>query len=212
MIDEEVARIAEAARNDMERALANEATLAANLERLKTELEDTNDASVRLRELDRDVQAEPLGVRGLPGAHARGQRAGAARHHQHPRDRGARPAGEPQLPAAHDDPARGRRHAGRHAGRRAGVLRRMARARAGAAAGQRKPADASAAAAPPVTPAPYVPAPPVASASPVVDSPPRQPSPPVAPMLERARQPYEPAAPQAAATTPAPRRKQAFRL
>jgi len=57
LIDEEVARIGEAARNDMERAVANEATLAANLERLKSSLEDTNDASVRLRELERDVQA-----------------------------------------------------------------------------------------------------------------------------------------------------------
>ena len=57
MIEEEVTRIAEAARNDMERAQANEASLAASLERLKTELEGTNDAGVRLRELDRDVSA-----------------------------------------------------------------------------------------------------------------------------------------------------------
>jgi uncharacterized protein involved in exopolysaccharide biosynthesis len=57
LIDEEVARIGEAARNDMERAIAEETTLAANLERLKAGLEDTNEASVRLRELERDVQA-----------------------------------------------------------------------------------------------------------------------------------------------------------
>ncbi|MBX9774384.1 MAG: GumC family protein [Xanthobacteraceae bacterium] len=57
MIEEEVARIAEAARNDMERAQANEASLAASLERLKDELEGTNSASVKLRELERDVQA-----------------------------------------------------------------------------------------------------------------------------------------------------------
>lgn len=57
LIEEEVARIGAAARNDMERAQAQEATLAANLERLKASLEDTNEASVRLRELERDVQA-----------------------------------------------------------------------------------------------------------------------------------------------------------
>ena len=57
LIEEEVARIGEAARNDMDRAVANEASLAASLDRLKTGLETTNEASVRLRELDRDVQA-----------------------------------------------------------------------------------------------------------------------------------------------------------
>jgi uncharacterized protein involved in exopolysaccharide biosynthesis len=57
LIDEEVARIGEAARNDMERAIAEEANLAASLDRLKAGLEDTNEASVRLRELERDVQA-----------------------------------------------------------------------------------------------------------------------------------------------------------
>ena len=57
LIDEEVTRIGEAARNDMERAQANEATHAANLERLKADLEGTNSASVRLRELERDVGA-----------------------------------------------------------------------------------------------------------------------------------------------------------
>ncbi len=57
MIEEEVTRIAQAARNDMERAQANEAALSASLERQKDQLEDTNDRSVRLRELERDVQA-----------------------------------------------------------------------------------------------------------------------------------------------------------
>lgn len=57
LIDEEVERIGEAAHNDWERAKANEATLAAALETLKSGLEDTNEASVRLRELDRDVAA-----------------------------------------------------------------------------------------------------------------------------------------------------------
>jgi len=57
LIEEEVARIGEAARNDMDRAAANEASLAASLDKLKTGIETTNEASVRLRELDRDVQA-----------------------------------------------------------------------------------------------------------------------------------------------------------
>lgn len=57
LIDEEIVRIAQAARNDMERAQANEAALSASLERMKNQLEETNDASVKLRELERDVQA-----------------------------------------------------------------------------------------------------------------------------------------------------------
>ncbi len=55
LIDEEIKRIADAARNDMERAIANEANLAAQLESLKSGLEVSNDASVKLRELDRNL-------------------------------------------------------------------------------------------------------------------------------------------------------------
>src|SRR5262249_20624540 len=57
LIDEEVVRIRDAARNDWERAVANEATLSAALDKLKVSLEITNEASVRLRELERDVAA-----------------------------------------------------------------------------------------------------------------------------------------------------------
>jgi uncharacterized protein involved in exopolysaccharide biosynthesis len=56
VISEEIARIAEAARNDYERALANEDSLARTLEALKRTAIATNEAMVQLRELERDVQ------------------------------------------------------------------------------------------------------------------------------------------------------------
>jgi uncharacterized protein involved in exopolysaccharide biosynthesis len=56
-IGEELARIAEAARNEWERAKANQDALAANLDTLKHGLEDTNEARVKLRELERDIVA-----------------------------------------------------------------------------------------------------------------------------------------------------------
>ncbi len=57
MIDDEVHRIALAARSEYESARANEAALAANLETLKHNAVITNEAMVTLRELERDVQA-----------------------------------------------------------------------------------------------------------------------------------------------------------
>ena len=57
MIDDEVHRIALSARSEYESARANEATLAANLENLKSNAVTTNEAMVTLRELERDVQA-----------------------------------------------------------------------------------------------------------------------------------------------------------
>ncbi|HMK70306.1 MAG TPA: exopolysaccharide transport family protein [Xanthobacteraceae bacterium] len=57
MIDDEVHRIALAARSEYESARANEAALAANLETLKHNAVTTNEAMVTLRELERDVQA-----------------------------------------------------------------------------------------------------------------------------------------------------------
>jgi polysaccharide biosynthesis transport protein len=212
MIDEEVVRIAEAARNDMERAVANEATLAANLERLKTELEGTNDASVRLRELDRDVQASRSVYESFL------VRTREVSEQERLDTTNIRVIAAPDLPENRSFPPRTilLLAAGGMLGGILGVglaffgeWRERRRALAPAPA---KAAVAPATVAPPVAPTPYVPAPPVAAASPVVTSPPRQPSPPVAPTVERVRQPYEPAAPQAAATTPAPRRKQAFRL
>ena len=57
LVTEETGRIAASARNDLERAEANAAALAQNLDSFKRGLETTNEASVRLRELQRDVQA-----------------------------------------------------------------------------------------------------------------------------------------------------------
>jgi uncharacterized protein involved in exopolysaccharide biosynthesis len=57
LIAEEVNRIAEAARNEYERARASEESLAASLDSLKRSAITTNEALVALRELDRDVQA-----------------------------------------------------------------------------------------------------------------------------------------------------------
>ena len=128
MIEEEVTRIAEAARNDMERAQANEASLAASLERLKTELEGTNDAGVRLRELDRDVGAS----RSVYEAYLVRTREVSEQERLDTTNIRVIATPDlpetPQLPAAHADPARGRRHAGRSARCRARVLRRVARA------------------------------------------------------------------------------------
>jgi polysaccharide biosynthesis transport protein len=57
MVDDEVHRIAISARTEYESARANEATIAANLEKLKSNAVTTNEAMVTLRELERDVQA-----------------------------------------------------------------------------------------------------------------------------------------------------------
>lgn len=55
MIDDEVRRVALAARAEYESAHANEEMLAANLDRLKSNAVTTNEALVTLRELERDV-------------------------------------------------------------------------------------------------------------------------------------------------------------
>ena len=57
MIEDEVQRIALSARSEYESARANEAALAANLEKLKGNAVTTNEAMVTLRELERDVAA-----------------------------------------------------------------------------------------------------------------------------------------------------------
>lgn len=57
LINEELARIADAARGALERAEANERTLEANLEALKRDAIATSQASVQLRELEREAEA-----------------------------------------------------------------------------------------------------------------------------------------------------------
>ena len=57
VIAEEVDRIAQAARNDYERARVSEEALARSLETLKRNTLTTNEARVELRELERDAQA-----------------------------------------------------------------------------------------------------------------------------------------------------------
>jgi Mrp family chromosome partitioning ATPase len=57
MVEDEIHRIALAARSEYESARANEAALTANLETLKHSAVTTNEAMVTLRELERDVQA-----------------------------------------------------------------------------------------------------------------------------------------------------------
>jgi uncharacterized protein involved in exopolysaccharide biosynthesis/Mrp family chromosome partitioning ATPase len=57
LIDEELSRIAAAARGALERAQASERTLEANLESLKQNAISTNQASVLLRELERELEA-----------------------------------------------------------------------------------------------------------------------------------------------------------
>lgn len=55
LITEELGRIGEGARNDMRAAEANEVNLTRQVEQLKTEATTTNQSSVRLRELEREV-------------------------------------------------------------------------------------------------------------------------------------------------------------
>jgi uncharacterized protein involved in exopolysaccharide biosynthesis len=57
LITDELKRIAAAARNDYARAVANETALAANLETLKSKVQLSGGAMVRLRELERVVEA-----------------------------------------------------------------------------------------------------------------------------------------------------------
>jgi polysaccharide biosynthesis transport protein len=57
LIDEELARIAAAARSDAERAAASERALEQALDKLKRQAITTNEALVRLRELEREVEA-----------------------------------------------------------------------------------------------------------------------------------------------------------
>lgn len=57
MIEDEVHRVALSARSEYESARANEAALAANLEKLKGNAVTTNEAMVTVRELERDVAA-----------------------------------------------------------------------------------------------------------------------------------------------------------
>jgi succinoglycan biosynthesis transport protein ExoP len=57
LINEELSRIANAARSALERAQANEQALEANLETLKQSAISTNQASVQLRELERETEA-----------------------------------------------------------------------------------------------------------------------------------------------------------
>jgi len=57
LIDEELTRITTAARSDLERAQANQESLERELERLKKMAGETDQASVRLRELERESEA-----------------------------------------------------------------------------------------------------------------------------------------------------------
>jgi polysaccharide biosynthesis transport protein len=57
LINEELARIAAAAKSDLERTQASEQALEADLEALKQRAVTTSQASVRLRELEREVEA-----------------------------------------------------------------------------------------------------------------------------------------------------------
>jgi uncharacterized protein involved in exopolysaccharide biosynthesis len=57
LIAEEIARVAAASRNDYERALVNEKLLTATLDALKRRSMDTSLAFVKLRELEREMEA-----------------------------------------------------------------------------------------------------------------------------------------------------------
>ena len=233
MIEEEVARIAEAARNDMERAQANEASLAASLERLKAELEGTNSASVRLRELERDVGAS----RSVYEAFL--VRTREVSEQERLDTNNIRVIASPELPESKSFPPRTLflLAAGGMLGGILGVVlaffaewrdrRAPALATPAPAVAPYVPSPPTAAAAPVAPAAHHVPAPPAAAAPivpPPVAAPPHQTST-IALAVERARQPYEPAPPHAAmpaqqpdapsslpTAAPAPRPKQAFRL
>ena len=231
MIAEEVARIAEAARNDMERALANEAMLAANLGRLKSELEGAKDAGVKLRELEHDVQVS----RSVYEAFLALTREVSERERLDTTN--IRAIATPDLPENRSFPPRTLVLLA--AGGMLGGLLGVALAFFGAWRDRRtsavvvaalepatpdpatpgpvtaRPADPFVAAAPAAAPAPFVPAPPVApppsvAATPVVASPPHQPAAAPVPPSERARQFLERTGAQT--SSPPAGKKPAFRL
>ncbi|MPZ37710.1 MAG: hypothetical protein GEU95_06550 [Rhizobiales bacterium] len=230
LISEEITRIAQAARNDMERAQANEASLAASLERLKSQLEGTNDASVRLRELERDVQAS----RSVYESYL--VRTREVSEQEQLDTTNIRVIATPDLPESRSFPPRTLilLAAGGMLGGMLGVALALfgewrdrgvpATKSATRTSATPKLADVLATAAPPFAPASYVPAPPAASAPPIaapsaatfaiVDVPRRVPSPPVTATADRVQQPYAPVpAAVAVATSAAARaRKPAFRL
>ena len=57
LIKEELTRVAEATRNDYERALANEGSLASSLDALKRKAMDSGLVFVKLRELEQESEA-----------------------------------------------------------------------------------------------------------------------------------------------------------
>jgi polysaccharide biosynthesis transport protein len=57
LVNDEIKRVSDADRGDYQSALANEKSLTTRLDGLKRESVETDRASVRLRELDRDVEA-----------------------------------------------------------------------------------------------------------------------------------------------------------
>jgi polysaccharide biosynthesis transport protein len=58
LVDEEIARIARSALSDLNRSRANEESIESGLEALKTLASDTNAAQVKLRELERQAEAD----------------------------------------------------------------------------------------------------------------------------------------------------------
>jgi G-rich domain on putative tyrosine kinase len=169
----------------MQRAQANEASLAASLERLKDELEGTNSASVNLRELERDVQAS----RSVYEAFL--VRTREVSEQERLDTTNIRVIAAPDLPENRSFPPRTLILLA--AGAMLGGMLGVALAFFGEWRDRRRPAHALAVdtGRAPVAAPPYVPAAPVAAR-------PRQPSPPVAPpMPESTRQAYAPL-PQAA--------------
>ena len=76
LIRDEIARIADALRNDYERAKSNEDSLDRSLETLKRSAVSTKEQLVPLRELEREVQTSRAVYESLPDPGARNRRAG----------------------------------------------------------------------------------------------------------------------------------------
>ena len=98
-IDQEVSRFAQAAQTDLAKARATASALEKNFDQAKGRTVGLAQASIRLRELEREAEASRLGLRSLPHPLARDRPAGLSRHGQCPGRLPGDEADHAQLPA-----------------------------------------------------------------------------------------------------------------
>ena len=155
MIDDEVNRIALAARADYQSAKASEDLLARNVDALKRAAMTTDAALVNAARTAARRAGKPCGLRSVFDARPRDRRAGTRRHQEYPDDLQGRRAAEPDFAAVESDAGAGRHCPRRRRRQRTGHAAGQVAGR-GAAAAELSNASASPA---PTKPAPTKPAP-----------------------------------------------------